>query len=173
MVQHSQGTGSQQSQNNQRKIQGWLMGEGWQGGEERPPEALWAWSATDKGGRKLVVAQRSDRPDMILIQAGIITGDNVRRHISAMNLQERRAFYLDLQYTLLQMGVEYTNIADPFEMVSVVQRIYSEALVRDAFIQRIILIRNAQVMILLKIGSLMNEPPIAPTEPPPMGFQPS
>ena len=150
-------TGSQQSQQNQRKVQGWLMDEGWQVGEHHEDTLLWALTAGDQGGRKITVGQPRDRADMIIIQAGVHTDDGIRRKIAGMGKQERNQFYFDLQYALLQMGVEYAGIGDPFERLVALQRIYSEALNRDVFIQRAILVRNAQVMIFLKIAALMNE----------------
>jgi hypothetical protein len=171
MMQHSQGTESQQTKNHKRNIHSWLMGEGWQVGEEYNKETSWVLTATDKGGHKLLVLQPIDKADMIVIQSGVKTSDNIRRHLSEMPNNERKEFYFDLQYSLLQMNVEYANVGDPFELVVTSQRVYSDSLIRDTFIQRVIQVRNAQVMILLKIASLMNEPPIVPSEPPPIGFK--
>ena len=172
MVQHSHSTGNPQSQQNQKKIHSWLMGEGWQIGEEHAPdEATWVLTASDKGGRKLIIAQPRDKSDLVVIQAGVTTDDNLRRHLGEMDIHERNGFYFDLQYALLQMGVEYAGAGDPFRLVVVTQKMYSDALMRDAFIQRVMLVRNAQVMVLLKVQSLMNEAPTPPAAPEPIGFK--
>ena len=177
MSQHAQPSGGQQSQQNRRKIQGWLMEEGWRVGEVNPPDAAWMLSATDESGRIILIGQPINRADIVLIQGSVRTDENVRRHLREMAQHERNKFYLDLQYSLLQMGVEYANVGnpppDPPELVGVTQRIYAEALNRDEFVQRAILIRNAVVMILLKIAGLMNQPPVVPAEPPPIGFRPA
>jgi len=171
MMQHSQSTTNQQSQTSQSKVRNWLMSEGWQIGEEHAPDATWVLTTNDKRGRKLIIAQPHDRTDVIVIQAGVKTSDNVRRKIGEMDEHERRNFYFDLQYSLLQMGVEYSGAGDPFELIVVVQKMYSDAFIRDAFIQRVIQVRNAQVIVLLKIQSLMNESPTPPAAPLPIGFK--
>jgi hypothetical protein len=173
MSQHAQPSGGQQSQQNRRKVHGWLMDEGWRVGEGHAPDAAWLLNATDQGGRTIVVAQPINRADMVVIQGGIKIDENVRRHLGEMPQHERNEFHLDLQYSLLQMGVEYIQRGEPLEFVGIAQRIYSDALIRDRFVQRIILVRNAVVMVLLKIAGLMNQPPVAPAEPPPIGFRPS
>ena len=166
MVMSTQQPGNQQFRENRGKIQGWLMGEGWRIGEERNPEAAWVLTATDVGGRILVVAQRNDKPDVVIIQGTVSIGDDVR-HKLGQTLAERNQFYFDLQYALLEMGVEYLNIGEPFDRPTVLQRVYTDALTRDTFIQRAMVVRNAVVMILLKIAQLMNQPPeVMPDKPP-------
>ena len=173
MAQHANPTGGQESSQNKRKVHGWLLDEGWQIGEINAPGATWVLNATDEGKRTIIIAQPMNRADMVVIEGAVKIPDEVRRHLGEMPQHERNQFYFDLQYSLLQMGVEYRNVGQPFELPGVVQRIYSDALRRDEFVQRVILVRNAVVMILLKTAALMSQPPVAPAEPPPIGFRPS
>ena len=170
-MRYAQSTADNQSQQNKENIHQWLLNEGWQVGEEQSNEASWILKATDIRGKRIIVGQSNKRVDMIIIEAGVITDINIQNQLSSIEEYKRRKFYFNLQEVLLKMGVEYEGVGDPFRQIMVTQRIYQEALIRDTFIQRVLLVRNAQVAILLKINELMNQPPITPPEPPPIGFR--
>lgn len=45
----------------------WLMDDGWKVGKRTFPEAAWAFIAEDNLGRKIVIGQKSDRQDELVM----------------------------------------------------------------------------------------------------------
>ena len=145
-------------------IKTWLVEEGWSLTEQTQPELRFAIVAQDEAGRKLIVGQENKRPDRIVIQASVTYGPDDQKRFNALPQKKRREFLWELRFDLLQMDVEFGGLSEPLQRVSVSQLIFYDALLKDAFMQRLSEVKKALLLIMWKVAQLMEEPP------PQMGF---
>ena len=151
-------------------IQEWLLSEGWLVGDYRGLDNVkWALSVTDMNNHKLLVFQAIAAP-VIVIQGAITIDEEVSKRLEELNQYERNGFYMELEYSLLQINVENRGIQEPLKMIIVTQRIYNDDLTRDAFIQRLLSVCNATNIAFLLINSLMSATVPNKFSGKPMGF---
>ena len=115
----------------------WLMDDGWKVGKRTFPEAAWAFVAEDNLGRKIIVGQRSDRRDELLIQAQVTFNDDDRAKLDSLPQDGRDNFLWDLRFELLRTNLDFRGIQLPLKNMEVMLRISSDALTKDAFRQGI------------------------------------
>ena len=159
MSKHGRSTANPRTENKRTRIQGWLMQEGWKIGEAQHPDALWVISATDDAGRTLVVVQPRSMPDRVDMQASVAIDPNHQKLVAAMEPKERQDLWWGLRLELLKFGVDFTGFEEQVKMLNVLQRMYDDGLTKDRFVQRLIKIRNAQVLILWTINRAFDQPP--------------
>ncbi|MBI3953178.1 MAG: DUF2299 family protein [Chloroflexi bacterium] len=142
-------------------IQSWLQEEGWSIGipAAPTPDMRWVLTGQDPGGRHVLIAQRIDRSDQILINGGVTVSDEHRQRMAALGQDERDAFIWELHFTLLGTDVEFQLIGDPLERVMIAQRIYYDALTKDAFLQRVSDVRKGVILVIGMVRHQFRETP--------------
>jgi len=148
------------------KIQNWLMSEGWQIAEQAHPNMSWLVRAEDAGGRRILVGQSKAREDVIHLEARVNIEDDYRQRFESLPEDERRKILWDLRFRLLQMNVDFAGVAERLEAVVLTQRIYLDGLTKDAFIQRFLIVRNAEIAVIWSVIQNLEgvEPPAESTK---------
>ena len=148
------------------KIQNWLMSEGWQIAEQAHPNMMWLIRAEDAGGRRILVGQSKAREDLIHLEARVNIEDDYRQRFESLPEDKRRKILWDLRFRLLQMNVDFVGVAEPMAAVVLTQRIYLDGLTKDAFIQRFLIVRNAEIAVIWSVIQNLEgvEPPAESTK---------
>jgi hypothetical protein len=133
------------------KIQNWLMSEGWQIAEQSHPGMKWLIKAEDDGGRRILVGQSKTRDDLIHLEARVNIEDDFRQRFESLPEDKRREILWGLRFRLLQMNVDFTGVTEPMAAVVLTQRIYLDGLTKDSFIQRFLLVRNAEIAVIWSV----------------------
>lgn len=117
----------------------WLMEDGWKVGKRTFPEATWTFVAEDNLGRKIIVGQRSDRQDELLIQAQVTFDDDIRAKLEHLPQDERDNFLWDLRFELLRTTLDFRGIELPLKNIEVMLRLSADTLIltKDLFRQGI------------------------------------
>jgi hypothetical protein len=146
------------------RIQTWLLGEGWQLSEKTHGDAVWLLEARDGGGRHLVVGQKRGKGDQILLEGAVAIAEPHRRQLAALPEEGRQRLLWDLRFTLLGLGVEFHGVEEPLTRVMVGQRIYSDGLTKDRFLQRVSQVRNGVIAVIWSVARCLNlAPPASPS----------
>ena len=148
------------------KIQNWLMSEGWQIAEQAHPNMMWLIRAEDAGGRRILVGQSKAREDLIHFGARVNIEDDYRQRFESLPEDKRREILWDLRFRLLQMNVDFVGVTEPMAAVVLTQRIYLDGLTKDAFIQRFLIVRNAEIAVIWSVIQNLEgvEPPAESTK---------
>jgi hypothetical protein len=136
----------------QAQVAQWLLSESWQLTARDHPEALWLLEARDAADRFVLVCQKKNRSDQVVMEATVGISPEHREQLAALPAEERREILWELRFTLLQMGLEFHAVQEPLERVSLGQRIYEDGLGKDAFLQRISLVRNGILAVVWTIS---------------------
>lgn len=149
------------------KIQTWLMEDGWSLRKETPSEGLWAFVAEDQFGRKIIVGQKVGKEDEILIQGAVSISDNTSDRMSRLSEDELNALLWDLRFELVRSNLEFSGISLPLKRIEVVERIFSDGLSKDRFLQRTSEVRKGVLIVLWTLARKLGQ------QPPPrqVGFQ--
>ncbi len=139
-------------------ISRWLSEEGWQLSPYTQTDLCFGVAADD-GSTKLIVAQLAQMPDRISIEAGITIIDDHVNKFAGLPEKKRREFLWDLRFALLQMDVAFQGLSEPLQQVMVGQTLYCDALTKDLFMQRLSEVEKAVLLVIWKVGRLMEEPP--------------
>jgi hypothetical protein len=148
----------------QNKVRDWLVAEGWQVTPQTKQGFQFALVADDGKGRKLIVAQAVQRPDRITVESAIVLSAQQVKQFAGLSASKRQDFLWDLRFDLLHMDVEFRGLEDPLRRVILAQPIFYDVLDKASFMQRFSDVRKATLLVLWKIGRLIQEPP------PKMGF---
>lgn len=148
------------------KIQNWLMSEGWQIAEQAHPDMTWLIRVEDAGGRKVLVGQSKAREDLIQLEARVNIEDEYRQKFESLPEDKRREILWDLRFRLLDMNVDFVGVTEPMEAVMLIQRIYLDGLTKDSFIQRFLIVRNAEIAVIWSVIQNLEgvEPPAESTD---------
>ena len=138
------------------KIQGWLLGEGWQLAEKLHEDAVWLVEAQDSGGRHLVVGQKSGKPDQVLLEAAVAMADNHRERFELCSYEDRQSLLWDLGFRLLHLGVEFHGVQEPFTRGVVGKLIYRDGLSQDRFLQPVSQVRNGIIAVIWTVARHIN-----------------
>lgn len=172
MTQYGQTTVSGRVREIRGKIQAWLMQEGWKIGEQVSPDTQWIILAEDEHQRKIAVAQKIGRDDQVIIQGGVNVVDPIRGQFMAISQQQRQEFLNDLGLKLIEINCEFAGLKEPLETIIVTQRIYYDALTKDAFLQRASLVRNGLLVVLWAMARRFGQaPPASPPDEHRIGFR--
>jgi len=160
MLQHNQPTIQTNILEVRDRIMAWLMQENWRIGQLTAPDAQWILTAEDPASRKIVIGQKAGTTDQIVIQGGVGVVDPVRNQINALSRIERQKFIIEMGLQLMQVGVEYAGLdEEPIGNITVAQRIYYDGLTKDAFLQRVSLVRNGVQVVLFNIAKRFGQEP--------------
>lgn len=142
-------TGDQSIEEVRQRIQGWLMEEGWSIGQADVPDAAWTLTGKDPVGRHIIVAQRANRSDQVLINGSVSVSKQHLGAYNALSQEERGLFAWEIQSTLLSRDIEFSVDGDPPSKFLIAQRIYYDGLTKDAFLQRVSEVRRAVTTLLM------------------------
>ena len=149
------------------KVQNWLMSEGWKIAEQPHPDMAWLIRAEDAAERRILVGQSKAREDHIHLEARVNVGDEHRKKFESLPKERRREILWKLRFRLLSMNVDFVGVAEPIQAVLLTQRIYQDGLIKDAFLQRFSMVRNAVISVIWSIIENLEgvEPPAESTKP--------
>ncbi len=142
----------------------WLLAEGWQLAERSHQDATWLLEARDSAHRVLLVGQKRSRMDQVLIEATVGISPEHREGLTGLTPAARQDLAWDLRFRLLQLGLEFNGVQEPLERISLGQRIYRDGLSKDAFLQRVSLVRNGILAVIWTVARQLNAvAPVAET----------
>jgi len=149
------------------KVQNWLMSEGWKIAEQPHPDMAWLIRAEDAAERRILVGQSKAREDHIHLEARVNVGDEHRKKFESLPKERRREILWKLRFRLLSMNVDFVGVAEPIQAVLLTQRIYQDGLIKDAFLQRFSMVRNAVISVIWSIIENLEgvEPPAESIKP--------
>lgn len=139
------------SEQTRDQVQNWLMKEGWQISEQAHPDLDWLIRAEDAAQRRILVGQGKVRPDMILLEARVDLADEHRKMFENLPQEKRRNILWDLRFRLLSMNVDFAGVTEPMRAVQITQRIYTDGLTKDNFLQRFTNVRNGVITVIWSI----------------------
>ena len=143
----------------EKKIWQWLSEEGWQLTSETRPDFRFVVVADDGSGKKLIISQHTQKPDRVAVEGIVSVSDDHAEKIAALPSRRRQEFLWDLRFDLLATDVEFSGLGEPLQRVNLAQPIFYDALTKDTFMQRVSEVKKALLLVLWKIGWLMEEPP--------------
>jgi len=149
------------------QVRTWLMEDGWSLRQETPPKSLWAFVATDQFGRKIVVGQRINKEDEVVIQGAVNMDDDTTDRIGRLTEDDRNNLLWDLRFELVKTNLEFSGIALPLKRVEVVERIFLDGLTKDCFLQRASEVRKGVLIVIWLLARKLGQSP----PPRQMGFQ--
>ena len=147
------------------QVQSWLMEEGWSVAEAEGEDAAWALVCRDLQGRTVIVAQKQNRPDQVIMNARVVPSPIHAQAIAAMERKARLDFSDDLGMSLLGMGVEFGFESENLEGIVIGERIYADALTKDEFLQRVSRVRSSVMFVIAKILRTFGRESLGPEEP--------
>lgn len=142
-----------------QRIQGWLMQEGWQISDAQAENAAWTIAATNPHGQGVVVVQPQQVSDVLVLQASVKVDASFHETFAAIEQTKRDDLLWNVRFGLLQMGVEFAGLDDPPRQLVLTQRIYNDGLTKDAFVQRMMQVRNATLFAVWSITRGLQRPP--------------
>lgn len=143
----------------QSQIIKWLVQDGWKVSDSPSGDAEWLVTCEDDAGRRLVVGQKKNRPDLVILQGGVTLPDLQREVGDRLRPKSRESMLWDLRLFLLQMGVEFGGIEWPLDKVRVSQRLYVDSLSHNEFVQLLLRIKNALLAVIWSVSRELAEPP--------------
>ena len=100
-------------QGKQLKIQSWLMSEGWQIGEAKSDQAVWAITATNPVGQVVVVLQPKQAPDLTVIQARMEFDAEFQSRLASLSSKIRQDLFWDIRFSLLNQNIDFEGMTEP------------------------------------------------------------
>jgi hypothetical protein len=142
------------------------MAEGWQISEQPHPDALWLIRAEDAAQRRILIGQNKARPDQLHLEARVNLAPEHRKLFETLPKEKRREILWELRFRLLSMNVDFAGVAEPMQAVILTQRIYTDGLTKDAFLQRFLIVRNAVISVIWSVIRYLEavEPPAESTD---------
>ena len=115
----------------------------------------------------MLVGQNKLREDQIHLEARVTIADENRKMFESLPEEKRRENLWNLRFRLLSMNVDFAGVADPMQTVVLTQRMYTDGLTKDAFIQRFLTLRNAEIAVIWSIIQDLEgvEPPAESAKP--------
>lgn len=159
---------NQRSAEIQTQIQTWLMEEGWRIRSEDVSDAEWFLSGESEARVRIGIGQKKGRQDQIIIQGSVLFQETQQEQINRLPTDKRSDFLWDIRFRLLDIGVEFSGIAEPLREIRVSQRIYHDGLTKDRFLQRVSQVRNGVLTVIWMIARKLAQPPPEHT----VGFKP-
>ena len=147
MTDDFQASATGEAQNKRDKIKLWLMRE-WSVTELYDPDMAWAIQVSAGERPGAIVVQAKEVPDLLLIQGSVSVEPEMQEALVAMSAAEQQEVLWELRFGLLKLGVEFTGVSQPLEMIMLRKSIYDDALTKDAFLHRVDAVSSAVVFVL-------------------------
>src|SRR5882672_2281009 len=131
-------------------VKDWLDTE-WSLSDVYDPNTDWilqAMSKEGKEGQAFVVVQTTVFPDQLMIQGSAEIVLEMRKQLTEMTDADRRDLFWELRFGLLNLGVEFTGVTEPLELVMIRKSIWDDALTRDCFMNRVDEVNAAVIFVL-------------------------
>lgn len=132
-------------------VKNWLNIE-WSLSDIYDPNTHWILQATQKedkaGGQAFAVLQTTMFPDQLLIQGSVEVMPEMQKQITELSAAARQDLLWELRFGLLNMGVEFTGVTEPLELIMIRKSIWDDALTKDCFMNRVDEVNAAAVFIL-------------------------
>ena len=132
------------------RVKDWLSTE-WSLSDFYDPNTHWILQATSKEGKEgkaFAVLQTTVFPDQLLIQGNVEVVPEMRKQLTEITDADRRDLLWEIRFGLLNLGVEFTGVTEPLELVMVRKSIWDDALTRDCFMNRVDEVNAAVIFVL-------------------------
>ena len=150
---------NQRSAEVKEQIQTWLMEEGWRIRTENVPDTEWFLSGESEAKVRIGIGQRRGRLDQIIIQGSVTFQQEQQEQIARLLEEERNDFLWNMRFNLLNLGVEFSGVAESPQEIRISQRIYYDGLTKDHFLQRVSQVRNGVLTVLWMVARKLAQPP--------------
>lgn len=108
------------------------------------------------------IAQPANRPDLILIAAGLQVPTDMQARVAALKGPERTALVWDLRMALLQMGPDFSNVEAPFaKKMTITAPIYFDGFTKDNFMREWRRLRCTVILIIWTLNRKLGGTPEA------------
>ena len=78
------------------QVTGWLLADSWKLQELPSPETAWAVIAEDEQGKKVVIGQPNQKPDLLVLQAAIDILNDLRTRVA--NFDDREDLLWEIRF---------------------------------------------------------------------------
>jgi len=119
------------------RVEAWFVDADWNTEHLSQPYLAWGFKATNRNGTVILVSQRTDRHDLIVIEAILAIAERNQHRLTQLPKRERVELLWEVQLQLMQMGVLYDGINDPLQRVTVLQQVHYDGLTKDTLFQRV------------------------------------
>lgn len=141
------------------RVQTWLMEDKWSLRKVTIADSLWAFAAEDTLGRKIVVGQKPDREDELIIQGSINIGSELANKLENLPQIEMDELLWDIRFELLRTNLEFDGIESPLERIGVNERLFFDALTKDEFLKRASDVRKGVLIVLRMLARKFAQQP--------------
>ena len=142
------------------QIRTWLNENGWRVQQQKArPETMWALAATDSQGQKIVVGQTVDRENAITLKASITFDNSTNDRLSSLSKRDRNGFLWDLRFELLRADLEFQGVEHPIQGITVVRRVFLDALTEDTFLHRASQVRKGVLIVQWLLAKVLQQQP--------------
>lgn len=140
-----------QTDNFKDEIYKWFSEEEYTVRENPDYLTVFNFSVMDPSGRTVTVLQPTHKRDQIRIIARLELTAEQRAKIEALEESKKGEFLWNLRFALLTIGVAFTGVDLPLNIIVLETVVYSDGLTKDRFLEREFLVRRA----LLLVGWMM------------------
>jgi hypothetical protein len=137
-----------------RKLQGWLVEEGFLLRKEDNPQANFQYAVTSPVGINLVVLQQLGKKDQIVVAGVVNIEDQVQKKILELSDSERGDFLWDLRFSLLLSHFQFQfqpQGADVMQQIMIVDPMWYDGITKDTFMKSLSTVTNGVLLVLWKI----------------------
>lgn len=140
------------------QITKWLLAEQWKLRELSNDKTAWAIIAEDSQSKKVVLAQPSDKPELVVIQAAVNVAKEQSAKIKALEPRDRQDLLWEIRFQLLNMRVKFQGVSDDLEKITVRQHLYFENLNRNEFVRSVETIQDSILAVIWIIRKWLGQP---------------
>ena len=161
---NGEGTAASQDRNHRavrEEITSWLVGEGYSVREGQVQDAAWMLVAEDPAQRRFMVGQKTNRPDVVVMQGTVAQAEEHAQRLDGLGGVEREEFLYDLRFRLLDMGLDFQGVSHPLRQVILNDHLYWEDIGRNEFFRTLKRLRHGILAVIWSVGRKLNQP--APT----------
>lgn len=132
----------------QNLIRKWLLEGGYKIQLINDPHAHFNILAEDKDGKKVNIAQSKGKDDVIGINTAALLLDSQKEELNNMDENERSKILWQIRLSLINKNVGFSPIGLPLDFIKVSQVIYYDGLTKDNFMQRLLLVYRALLLVM-------------------------
>lgn len=152
MSKHSYSSQDRNSEQTRRRVQQWMMDMGYSVKQESAAGTQWVLMATLPDNIGFAVVQEPNKPDRMVVQAGLDISPEHQGLILELSPEERRAFMWDIRFGLLATSVEFKMEGEPLARIAIGKPLYLEGLNKNTFAQSAQEVRCAALLVLWKLN---------------------
>lgn len=145
-----------------QRIERWLLADGWTVSPTDAPDAAWLLVAVHPSQIRMQVGQKTEHPDVLILQASVSLSDEHQRRLAALAPPLRADLLWDLRIDLLHSGCEFDGLGEPLDRVRLHRRLFVEDLTRTGFLERVDALRHLVLLVITRVARALAEPGAAP-----------